>query len=72
MSWIKRLFSKKPLNKQCDIHCVSSSYNCLGCNKVVDGGDYLYIKVFRDEFAKNRCKKCVTEIVESGKLVEIL
>lgn len=72
MNWFKKIFRKNPLNKQCDIHCVSGSFNCLGCNTVVDGGNYLHIKVFGDEFSKNRCKKCVTGIIESGKLVEML
>jgi hypothetical protein len=37
MNWIKRLFSKKATNKQCDIHVVSNTEGkllCEDCNKV--------------------------------------
>ncbi len=69
LKFIKRLFKKK---SKLNIGDVSGSCDCIGCNKEVNAFDYLYIHEFGDEFQKHRCKKCVTEIVKSGRLVEIL
>lgn len=71
MNWIKKLFSKKE-EKQCAIHNVVRSYNCLGCGEYHELNDLIRFQVIGDSAVQNRCRKCLTKIVESGKMVEIL
>ena len=72
MNWIKRLFSKKAETKQCAIHNVVCSYNCLGCGEYHELNDLIRFQVIGESAVQNRCGKCLTKIVESGKMVEIL
>jgi hypothetical protein len=71
MNWIKKLFSKK-VEKQCAIHNVVRSYNCLGCGEYHKLNDLIRFQVIGESAVQNRCGNCLTKILESGKLVEIL
>lgn len=71
MNCIKKLFIKKE-EKQCAIHNVVHSYNCLGCGEYHELNDLIRFQVIGESAVQNRCGKCLIKIVESGKMVEIL
>ncbi len=72
MNWIKKLFIKKEETKQCAIHNVVRSYNCLGCGEYHELNNLVRFQVIGESAVQNRCVKCLTKIVEGGKMVEIL
>jgi hypothetical protein len=71
MNWIKKILGLK-IEKQCAIHNVVRGYSCLGCAEYHELNELIRFQVIGESAVQNRCGKCLTKIVEGGKMVEIL